>query len=151
MAEPFETAQDAEDAFYDAFEESDLDKMMGAWASGDDIACIHPMREQVQGRAAVRNSWEEVFSFGAEIEIEIHHQQWIEIIDVAIHLVHEQLTFKANPLQKPPPLIATNVYHRADQGWHMVLHHTSPPPPPMPPSPQEAGPGIGVPPRIKPG
>lgn len=144
MAELFETAQDAEDAFYDAFEENDLDKMMNAWDSEDDIACIQPMREQVQGRAAVRSSWEEVFSFGAEMEIEIHHQQWIEMNDVAIHIVHEQLTFKANPTQKPPPLIATNVYRRAGQGWNMVLHHTSLPPPP----PQEAGPGMGVPPRL---
>lgn len=139
MAELFETAQDAEDTFYDAFEENDLDKMMGAWASGDNIACIHPMREQVQGREAVRNSWEEVFSFGAEMEIQIHHQQWIVMIDVAIHIVHEQLTFKASPTQKPPPLIATNVYRRADQGWHMVLHHTSPP--------QVAGPGMSMPPK----
>ncbi|MCP4409320.1 MAG: nuclear transport factor 2 family protein [Gammaproteobacteria bacterium] len=144
MAKLFETAQDAEDAFYDAFEENNLDKMMSAWASENDIACIQPMREQVRGRAAVRSSWEEVFSFGAEMEIEIHHQQWIEMIDVAIHIVHEQLTFKANPTQKPPPLIATNVYRQAGQGWHMVLHHTSPPPPP----PQEAGPGMGVPPRF---
>ena len=36
----FTTPQDAEAAFYDAFEKSDLDAMMGVWADDDDIVCV---------------------------------------------------------------------------------------------------------------
>lgn len=132
MAKQFDTAQDAEDAFYDAFEEGDIVKMMGTWADNDDIACVQPMHEQIQGRAAVHSSWEQVFSAGIEIEIEIYHKQWIETPNTAIHIVHQQLTFGNNRAQRPPALIATNIYLRDDQGWHLVMHHASPPPPPMP-------------------
>ena len=132
MSEPFNTAQDAEDTFYDAFEEGDLDKMMAAWANSEEITCIQPLSEQVQGQRAVRQSWEKVFATGAKVEIEIHHKQWIETSEMAIHIVHEQLVFNGDRSRLPPPLIATNVYIKNDLGWHMVLHHASPPPPPMP-------------------
>lgn len=133
MVGHFDTAQDAEDAFYDAFEEGDIDKMMGTWAEGDDIVCVQPMHEQIQGRAAVRHSWEQVFSAGIDIEIEIHHKQWIETANTAIHIVHQLLTFGNNHAQQPPALIATNIYLRDEEhGWHLVVHHASPPPPPMP-------------------
>lgn len=141
MSETFETAQDAEDTFYDAFEEGDLDKMMTAWADSDDIVCIQPLQVQVQGQRAVRRSWQEVFAAGANVEIEIHHKQWLETSELAIHIVHEQLVFNANRSHLPPPLIATNVYQRFGAGWRLILHHASPPPPPMPP--QGMGPGIG--------
>ncbi len=145
MAETFETAQDAEDTFYDALEEGDLDKMMKAWADSEEIVCIQPLREQVQGRREVRQSWQEVFASGANIEIEIHHKQWVEAPEVAIHIVHEQLVFNGDRMRLPPPLIATNVYLKNELGWRMVLHHASPPPPPMPPNQLDMGPGMGPP------
>ena len=143
MPETFNTAQDAEDAFYDALEEGDLDKMMGAWAESEDIVCIQPLREQVQGRRDVRQSWQEVFALGANIEIEIHHKQWIETPEMAIHIVHEQLVFNGDRMRLPPPLIATNIYLKEEPGWRLVLHHASPPPPPMPPNQQGMDPGMG--------
>jgi ketosteroid isomerase-like protein len=132
MAKQFDSAQDAEDAFYDAFEESDIDKMMDTWADNDDIACVQPMNEQIQGRTAVRQSWEQVFSAGMEVDIEIHHQQWIETANTAIHIVHQQLTFAEGRAQKLPALVVTNIYLHDDGGWHLVVHHASPQPPPMP-------------------
>lgn len=147
MIDTFETAQDAEDVFYDAFEETDLEKMMSAWSNGDDIVCIQPLRKQVQGRAAVIESWKEVFAIDAHVEIEVHHQHWIEIDDIAIHIVHEQLIFNGDRKQMPPVFIATNVYRRGDDGWRIVLHHASPPPPPpMPQVPPGMAPGMGPPP-----
>ena len=137
MSERFETAQDAEDTFYDAFEERDLDKMMTAWSDSDEVICIQPMRTQVQGRVAVRQSWEEVFSANMKFDIEVFHKHWFETTDLAIHIVHEQLIYDENRNQMPPPLVATNVYRKDDRGWYMVLHHVSPPPPPM--MPQAAG------------
>lgn len=148
MSERFETAQDAEDAFYDAFEERDLEKIMSAWSESDDIICIQPMRNQVQGRTAVRKSWEEVFSANMKLNIEILHKHWFEADDVAVHIVLEQLIFNENRTQMPPPLIATNVYRKDEQGWHMVLHHVSPPPPPPMPQVPGVGPGMKPPPTF---
>jgi ketosteroid isomerase-like protein len=145
MAATFDSAQDAEDTFYDALEEGDLDKMMKAWADSEEIVCIQPLREQVQGRKAVRQSWQEVFASGANIEIEIHHKQWIETPEMAIHIVHEQLVFNGDRMRLPPPLMATNVYLKNELSWHLLLHHASPPHPPIPPNQQGMGPGIGPP------
>ncbi len=149
MVATFETAQDAEDVFYDAFEEADLDKMMSAWSDEDNIVCIQPLSKQVQGRAAVSNSWKKVFSADAKMEIEVHHQNWIEINDIAIHVVHEQLIFNGDRRQMPPALIATNVYRRSENGWRMVLHHASPPPPPIIPQAPNMGAGMAPPPHFK--
>ncbi len=148
MSETYETAQDAEDAFYDAFEEADLDKMMEVWSNSEEIVCIQPLREQVQGRTAVRQSWREVFATGVNFEIEIYHKQWIETPGAAIHIVHEQLVLNGDRTRLPPPLVATNVYLKDEQGWHLVLHHASPPPPPMPANQQGMGPGIKLPPNF---
>ena len=143
MTDRFETPQDAEDTFYDAFEENDLGKMMGVWADSEDIICIAPMRKQALGRVAVRKIWEELFASDVKVEVEIHHQCWIEMSDVALHLVHEQLIFNEDRQRMPPPLIVTNVYHRESSAWRMVLHQASPPPPPIVPQNPSLGPGMG--------
>jgi ketosteroid isomerase-like protein len=130
MADTYDSPQDCEDAFYDAFEEGDLEKMMACWVDDDAIACVHPTREEIRGRATIRESWDQIFRADANIEIEIHHRLWIEAQAMAVHIVHEQLIFNGNRRQSPPPLIATNVYRREASGWRLVLHHASPPPPP---------------------
>src|SRR6185436_9085559 len=42
ITEIYPTAQDAEHAFYQAFERADLASMMAVWAEEDDIVCVHP-------------------------------------------------------------------------------------------------------------
>jgi ketosteroid isomerase-like protein len=136
MVDTFETAQDAEDVFYDALEETDLEKMMSAWSDEEDIICIQPMRNEVRGRTAIRNSWKEIFAANAQLEIEIHHQHWIEMSDAAVHVLHARLIFNGDRTHRLPPLITTNIFRRGEKGWRMVLHHASlPPPPPMPQAP----------------
>ena len=145
----FESPQDAEDAFYDAFEEANLENMMSAWADTDDIICIQPMREQVKGREAVSQTWQELFASDAKVEIEIHHQHWLDAENIAVHVVHEQLIINGDRKHKPPALIATNMYQQTEQGWRMLLHHASPPPPP--PMPHAPGMTPGVSPGMVPG
>lgn len=144
MIDHFETPQDAEDTFYDAFEDNDVEKMMSVWADSEDIICITPMRKQALGRVAVRKIWEELFASGVKVEIEIHHQYWIEMGEVALHLVHEQLIFNEDRRRMPPPLIVTNAYHRESTEWHLVLHQASPPPPPIVPQPPGVGSGMAA-------
>jgi ketosteroid isomerase-like protein len=129
MADGFPTPQDAEDAFYDAFEAHDLSAMMGAWADTDDLVCIQPMGPLVQGREAVAGVWKQVFAHAETPHILVHHRQWAESPDLAVHVVEEKLTFPGVAADLPA-MIATNVYRRDAGGWRMVLHQASPPPPP---------------------
>ena len=128
----FATPQDVEDAFYDSFEEADLERMMSTWAGDEDIVCIQPMRDPARGRDAVRGSWEEVFRSGIKVEVVVHHLEWIEGTDLAIHVLREELTIDGGRVQSPPPILATNAYRRVGDDWAMVLHHTTPSPPPQP-------------------
>jgi ketosteroid isomerase-like protein len=153
MTDAFESAQDCEDAFYDAFDEGDIEQMMACWAESDDVACVHPVREEITGRTAIRESWTQIFAAEVTLEIEIHHRHWIETPTMALHIVHEQLIYNGDRRRSPPPVIATNGYRKGESGWRMVLHHASPPPAPPPNitlpgasfgSP--GGPGMGPPP-----
>ncbi len=132
MTDRFATPQDVEDTFYEAFEAHDLEAMMTVWADAEDIVCIQPMSPIFQGLADIRRIWGQVFSHDQRPEIMVHHRQWLENEGLAVHIVEEQISLPGIP-QRPPPVIATNVYRREPDGWRMVLHHVSPPPPPRQP------------------
>ena len=63
MSQPHTTPQDAEDAYYDALEDGDLDRLMAVWDDSDEISCLLPMQALVQGRAAVRAAFEPLIGF----------------------------------------------------------------------------------------
>ena len=46
----FPTAQDAENAFYEALERADLEAMMAVWAEDEEIICVHPTGPRLTGR-----------------------------------------------------------------------------------------------------
>ena len=49
MGKGFPTAQDAEAAFYEAFETGDLEAMMNVWAEDEEIVCVHPGEARLVG------------------------------------------------------------------------------------------------------
>ena len=53
----FPTAQDAENAFYEALERADVEAMMEVWAEDDDIVCVHPAGPRLAGQDQVRAGW----------------------------------------------------------------------------------------------
>ena len=61
----FPTPEDAEAAFYDAFERADLAAMMAVWAEADDVVCVHPSGPRLVGFEAVREGWAQIFSGAA--------------------------------------------------------------------------------------
>ena len=48
----FDDPQAAEDAYYDAFVEHDLDKMITVWADSDETVCLLPMLLAIKGFSA---------------------------------------------------------------------------------------------------
>ena len=121
------TPEEAELAFYDAFETSNLSAMMRVWADREFIECIHPMSDRIQGRDEVENSWQQIFSSGLNIKIrrsEIHRTQDALL---AVHVLYEHLSIPGRS-ESHAPVIATNIYQLIDGNWRMVLHHASPSP-----------------------
>lgn len=131
----YETAESAEDAYYDALEAGDFEAIMAVWGDGDDIACALPMAPFAIGRSAVESVWREILSNLGPIDLQTRHIHWIRLGDTAIHLIEEMAAVTTPGQPAPPPVYATNTYRRGDQGWRMVMHQNSPTPPPAEPAP----------------
>jgi uncharacterized protein (TIGR02246 family) len=126
----FPTAQDAENAFYEALERCDLDGMMAVWAEDEDIVCVHPGGARLTGQDQVRESWAQIFSGGPRARVHITNQVAISGMMLAVHSVHENFALEGQARRDTPPLpvVATNVYLRTAAGWRMIVHHASPAP-----------------------
>jgi len=123
----FTTPQDAEAAFYEALEKSDLDAMMAVWADDDDIVCVHPGGARLSGVAQVRESWRQIFAGGQTLRFRLRHQQSLNGMTLVVHSAYEQISI-AGEARAHNPVITTNIYMRTENGWRMVVHHASPAP-----------------------
>ena len=133
----FPTAQDAENAFYEALERADLEGMMAVWSEDEDIVCVHPAGQRLAGQAQVREVWRQMFASGQGLRIQIAQQVAVTGVMLAVHSVHEIITVAGEPRPRPP-VVATNVYLRTPAGWRMVAHHASPAAENPPPGPAPA-------------
>ena len=139
----FPTAQDAENAFYEALEHCDLEGMMAVWGEDEDIVCVHPAGPRLTGQDQIRESWARIFSAGPRARVHITSQVAMSGMMLAVHSVHENFTIQGQArgdAPQPVPVVATNVYLRTAAGWRMIVHHASPAPAATQPAPREAPP-----------
>jgi ketosteroid isomerase-like protein len=124
----YATPQDAEAAFYEALEKSDLDGMMAVWAEDDEIVCVHPGGPRLTGYAMIREAWRRIFENGTRLRIELARHSTVTtpfavLVSVIEHIgIHNQQGTSA-------PVAATNVFVRGALGWRLVAHHASAVPP----------------------
>ncbi len=123
----FPTAQDAENAFYEALERCDLEGMMAVWAEDEEIVCVHPAGQRLCGQDQVRESWARIFAAGPRARVTVSQQVAISAMMLAVHSVHEGFVVEGDP-RPTAPILATNVYLRTAAGWRMIVHHASPAP-----------------------
>ena len=123
----FPAAQDAENAFYEALERSDLEAMMQVWSEDEEIVCVHPAGQRLAGQEQVREAWRQMFAGGAGLRVHVTHRVAVSGMMVAVHSVHENITVPGEKRARPP-VVATNVYLRTAAGWRMIVHHASPAP-----------------------
>jgi len=137
----FPTAQDAENAFYEALERGDLDGMMAVWSEDEDIVCVHPGGPRLSGQDQVRESWAKIFAGGTGPRVHISQQVAVSGMMIAVHSVHENFSV-AGDARAHAAVIATNVYLRTAAGWRMIVHHASPAPAQPEPAPGDAPPKL---------
>ena len=126
MRKIFPTPDDAENAFYDAFERGDLAAMMVVWAEGEEVVCVHPAGPRLAGFDAVRDSWMQIFGSGMKLAVIVTQTARLDGPSVAVRSVVESITptGKDSATQR---VNATNVYVLTDAGWRIAMHHASPP------------------------
>ena len=118
-------ADDIETAFYEALQSGDIEKLMACWADEDDIVCVHPGGGRVVGAAAIRATFDAMFSNGT-IRAQAEKVRKVEAMSASVHNVLERIEVLTEEGPRHAYVIATNVYHKTAQGWRMVAHHASP-------------------------
>ncbi|HZE90989.1 MAG TPA: nuclear transport factor 2 family protein [Rhizobacter sp.] len=121
MASP----DDTEQQFYEALQRGDIDKLMAVWSDDDDIICVHPGGPRVMGPAAIRATFEAMFSNGA-IDARPEKVRRVVTQGSAVHSVLERIRVSTAHGEQVAWVISTNVYVKTTQGWRIVTHHASP-------------------------
>ena len=121
----YATPQDAEQAFYRAFEHADLVEMMAVWAEDDDIVCVHPGGGRHSGVVEIRESWRQIFSQGPRLRFRLAGNRMVPGRALSIHSVYEHVSAVGDP-RPTHSVLSTNIYLLTDRGWRMLIHHASP-------------------------
>ncbi len=120
----FTTPQEAENAFYEAFANADLDNMMAIWAEDEELLCTHPGGARFNDYAAIREAWRSVFEQNMAVEIQVMQIAVWSTLTLAVHCVQEHFMPEDEDLPEITVLV-TNVYSRGANGWRMVMHQIS--------------------------
>ena len=124
MSVIFTTAEDVEDAFYEAIGRGDLDALMSVWADDEEIVCIHPTGLRLVGHVAIRDSWRIIFANNPRLTVQVKCSvRWKGVL-LDVHSVIETLYLGDEPTPHGP-MLSTNVFQRGGSGWRLLAHHTS--------------------------
>jgi ketosteroid isomerase-like protein len=121
----YETPEEVEAAFYEAFERADLAATMNVWADQDELVCIHPQGPRLVGFDSIRDSFAQIFAAGISLRVRVDHGHHYHSQALAVHCVVEHIEVVGEK-SSPPPINSTNVYAYTDDGWRMIAHHASP-------------------------
>jgi len=122
VARIFRTPEEAEIAFYEAIERADIDALGDVWSNDDNIVCIHPGSNRIEGRREVLESFSGMFAEAPSLGFSITDTLHTGNDSLVIHLVREEIELDG---QVVSVMVSTNIYHREDGGWRMLLHHAS--------------------------
>lgn len=126
----YDDPQAVEDAYYDAFDDHDIELMMSVWADSDETVCLLPMLPAIKGLKAIRQAFTPLLKAESKFDITVKHLHWINTEKIAIHLVEELIQIEGQPNQS---VYATNVFQKdANGNWHLSMHQNSPVPMPPP-------------------
>jgi ketosteroid isomerase-like protein len=124
MSVIYTTAEDAEEAYYEAIGRGDLDALMSVWADDEEIICIHPTGQRLTGPIAIRDSWRTILANNPRLTVRITHSVRWKSAMLDVHSVIETL-YVGNEPTPHGPMLSTNVFQRGANGWRLLSHHSS--------------------------
>ena len=121
----FDTVNQANAAFYRAFEALDLRAMEEVWAHGEHVKCVHPGWPLLTGWEAVRASWETIFLNTQEMRFTLTDVRVAAAGDLAWVTCTENILSDTDGRVGVTSILATNLFERDRGAWRMVHHHAS--------------------------
>ncbi len=119
----------ANEAFYQAFAERDVEAMEDLWSREAPVSCIHPGWGVIFGREEVMRSWIALITSEGAPQITCHGAVASLYGDTAVVVCFETLGENV--------LIATNVFVREGHIWKIVHHQAGPTSAAPPPEEEE--------------
>jgi ketosteroid isomerase-like protein len=117
--------QEANAAFYRAFEALDVADMDRVWAHGEHVRCVHPGWPLLRGWDAVRSSWQRIFDSTTEMRFTLSEVTVNVTGDVAWVTCTENILSEVGDRVSVTAILATNLFERAGTRWLLVHHHAS--------------------------
>ena len=112
----------ANQAFYAAHEERDLDAMAAVWSHGNDTVCVHPGWPILRGWEQIEESWRRIFDGPGRNQFILTNKS-VEIRDGTAWVTLEENLVDRGDTQA---IAATNVFAHTSEGWRLIAHHGSP-------------------------
>jgi ketosteroid isomerase-like protein len=115
----------ANERFYDAFEQLDIEAMAAVWLHSEHARCIHPGWRTLRGWSAIKESWVAIFSNTEEIKFTItdisvslsDRMAWVSCV--------ENIIDAGSAIPVVSAIEATNIFEWVGSEWRMVQHHAS--------------------------
>ncbi len=108
----------ANEAFYRAFTDRDIELMDQVWARDFPVACIHPGWPVLEGRQSVMDSWAGILQSANSPRIECREAEAYLRGEMAFVICYEEIGGQY--------LIATNIFVRENGPWRLVHHQAGP-------------------------
>ena len=125
LRDDHESVREANDRFYRALEELDLEAMEDAWLQAPFAYCVHPQSDVFFGWPAVRASWAKVFAKTRWIRVTPTADR-VEIMGtVAVVSCAENITVQSDDDVTVAVASATNLFMKTRDGWRLFHHHAS--------------------------
>jgi hypothetical protein len=113
----------AEQAFYEAFGQLDIDAMKAVSVDSEESTCIHPGAALLQGTGPIIDSWQDIFRNTDPPEVECRLIQASADAQLAVHTVEERIS--SGDGRRHAIVVATNIYISLNGNWRMLSHHAS--------------------------
>jgi len=118
--------EEANLAFYEAFEHRDITRMERVWSRSQHARCIHPGWEPVVGWVDIRQSWVDIFRTMKSIDFtleDVHvevseNTAWVNLVAHADLETDDDEAFETS-------VVSTTILERSEGQWYVVLHHSS--------------------------
>ena len=117
---------EANQIFYNAFNKSDIELMIGIWLNDSTSQCIHPGWDVLTGFENIMSSWQKIFTAAQDLEIKLSHVEVTSSENLAWITCQENLFSIISSGVQLSKVHSTNLFKMVNGEWKMILHHASP-------------------------
>ncbi len=135
MTSEEEKVLDANQNFYSALQNLNLDEMESVWLQEGWVRCVHPGWSMLEGWEAVRESWQQIFAGTHFMRIAVGIQAIRVENSTAWVCCTEKISSVAEDRFDSVYVQTTNIFENRNGVWYIVHHHSSQLPAPWPQDP----------------